>query len=189
MKLSDEAARWGAQLNGEVSTQETEESANDERSGRFVQYLGYPKCGATIRVRVNDVTEGAYGDAQGPVPFQVKSHADYAGTNDDRELLCTDTNVVVDLRKKTLFTDGLLAFDVKGEVTRTDRGKTQTKSDDIPLKTEAFNWVSSQLREAPLSGKRQGTITLKKPNGSNVIFAGTPQGTATIDLTWRFEEI
>jgi hypothetical protein len=88
-----------------------------------------------------------------------------------------------------LFTDGLLVFNVRGEVTRTDRGKTTTKQEDIPLKGEAFGWVSSQLREATLSGKRQGTITLKKPNGSNVIFAGTPQGTAKIDLTWRFEEI
>ena len=189
MKLSDEAAQWGAQLNGEASAQSSDGSEGEGAQGRFLQYFGFSKCGATIKMQVDDLTVGSYGDVNGPVPFQTKTHADYAGTNEDRELLCTETNVVVDLQNKMLFTDGLLVFDVRGEVTRTDRGKTQTKQDDVPLKNEAFSWVSSQLREAPLSGKKQGTITLKKPNGSNVIFAGTPQGTAKIDLTWRFEDI
>jgi hypothetical protein len=187
MKLSDEAAQWGAQLNGEVSAQDSEGS--EDAPGRFLQYVGFSKCGSTIRVQVDDLTAGSYGDVNGPVPFQVKTRADYTGTNEERELLCTETNVVVDLNKKMLFSDGLLVFDVKGEVTRTDRGKTQTTKTDVPLKAEAFGWVSSQLREAPLSGKRQGTITLKKPNGSNVPFSATPQGTAKIELTWRFEEI
>jgi hypothetical protein len=187
MKLSNEAAQWGAQLNGETSTGSGDE--DEDSSGQFLQYIGYSKCGSSIKVQVDDVTTGSYGDVNGAVPFETKSRADYTGTADERELLCTETNVVVDLQKNLLFTDGLLVFNVRGDVTRTDRGKTTTKQDDIPLKGEAFSWVSSQLREAPLSGKRQGTIVLKKPNGSNVIFSGTPQGTAKIDLTWRFDEI
>jgi hypothetical protein len=186
MKLSNEAAQWGAQLNGEATADSEEQ---EDSTGQFLQYFGYSKCGSSIKVQVDDLTVGSYGDVNGAVPFQTKTHADYTGTNDERELLCTETNVVVDLKKKMLYTDGLLVFNVRGEVTRTDRGKTTTQQDDVPLKGEAFSWVSSQLREAPLSGKRQGTITLKKPNGSNVTFAGTPQGTAKIDLNWRFEEI
>jgi hypothetical protein len=188
MKLSDETANWGAQVNGEAP-EAAEQPEDDASAGRFLQYSGFSKCGATIKVQVNDSTQGAYGDANGAVPFQVVARADYAGTNADRELLCTQTDVVVDQQKKTLFTDGLLVFDVQGEVIRTERGKTQTIKGDIPLKIEAFNWVSSQLREAPLSGRRQTTLTLRKPNGSNVPFSANAQGAAKIELTWRFEEL
>jgi hypothetical protein len=188
LKLSDEAAQWGAQLNGEPAEQD---EASDEGSGagQFLQYFGYSNCGATMRTQVDDTTEGSYADVNGAVPFQVKAHADYAGTKEDRELLCTQTNVVVDTQKKLIYTDGLLVFDVKGEITRTEKGKTQTIKETLPLKGEAFGWVSSQLREAPLSGKRQATITLRKPNGSNVPFSANAQGTAKIELTWRFEEV
>jgi hypothetical protein len=189
MKLSDEAAQWGAQINGETSTEPDEDEENQEPVARYLQYFGFSKCGATMKVQVDDTTDGSYADVNGPVPFHVKSHADYTGTNEIRELLCTETNVVLDVQKRTLFTDGLLVFDVKGEVTRTERGKTQTIKDDIPLKTEAFNWVSSQLREAPVSGKRQATLTLRKPNGSNVPFAANAQGTAKVELTWHFEDL
>jgi len=187
MKVSNEAAQWGARLNGEASAESDDEG--EDSSGQFQQYIGYSKCGSSIKVHVDDVTTGSYGDVNGAIPFETKTRADYTGTAEEREMLCTETNVVVDLQKKMLFTDGLLVFNVRGDVTRTNRGKTTTKQDDVQLKNEAFSWVSSQLREAPLSGKRQGTIALKKPNGSNVIFSGTPQGTAKIDLTWRFEEI
>lgn len=188
MNVSNEAAQWGAQLNGEP-TEEDKDAKNEASAGRFLQYFGYSKCGSSMQVQIDDVTEGSFGDVNGPVPFQVKTHADHIASEQDRELLCTETNIVADVQKKMIFTDGLLVFDINGTVTRTQRGKTQTATEDVPLKTEAFNWVSLQLREAPYSGKRQTTLTLKKPNGSNVIFAGEGQGTAKVELTWRFEEL
>jgi hypothetical protein len=187
MKVSDEAAQWGAQLNGEPVARG--ESQSESAAGQFMQYVGYSKCGASMRVQIDDATQGSFGDAHGPVSFQVKTQADYTGSADDRELLCTQTNIVADVQKKTIFTDGILVFDIKGTVSRTQGGKTQTAIEDVQLKTEAFNWVSSQLREAPFSGKRQTTLKLRKPNGSNVIFAGEGQGTAKVELTWRFEEM
>jgi len=73
----------GAQLNGEASS--SDGSEEEAAQGRFLQYFGFSKCGATIKVQVDDLTVGSYGDVNGPVPFQTKTHADYAGTNEDRE--------------------------------------------------------------------------------------------------------
>src|SRR4051812_7505948 len=53
MKLSDEAAQWGAQLNGEASAQSSG-SEDEAAEGQFLQYFGFSKCGATIKVQVDD---------------------------------------------------------------------------------------------------------------------------------------
>src|SRR3954470_22952767 len=55
MKLSNEAAQWGAQLNGEAPAQASNGSEDEAAEGQFLQYFGFSKCGATIRVQVDDL--------------------------------------------------------------------------------------------------------------------------------------
>lgn len=95
---------------------------------------------------------------------------------------------MIDTKQKMLYSDGLLVRGVKGSTTRTERGKTTQFQGDVPLKGEAFNWASEQLRKAPLSGTRKTVLKLTSPQGSHVPFAvAKGEGTATVEVSWRFE--
>ncbi|MET0661349.1 MAG: hypothetical protein ABW110_24690, partial [Steroidobacteraceae bacterium] len=105
-------------------------------------------------------------------------------------ILCSQTNLVVDPQQKVFYSDGLLVRGVKGSSTRTQRGKTTQSKGDVPLKGEVFNWVSEQLRKAPLSGTRKTVLKITTPQGSSVPFATTKgNGTATVEMRWRFEQL
>ncbi|MET0659221.1 MAG: hypothetical protein ABW110_13805, partial [Steroidobacteraceae bacterium] len=54
-------------------------SAPQSGSGSYLNYLGFPNCGSKLHITVNDATEGAFADVNGPVPFTVKTTADYTG--------------------------------------------------------------------------------------------------------------
>ncbi|MET0987690.1 MAG: hypothetical protein ABW034_20025 [Steroidobacteraceae bacterium] len=159
-------------------------------SGSYLNYLGFPDCGSKIHITVHDATEGAFADVQGPVPFSVKTTADYTGDDHERLILCSQTNLVVDPKQKVFYSDGLLVRGVKGSSTRTQRGKSTQSQGDVPLKGEAFNWASEQLRKAPLSGTRKTVLKITNSQGSSVPFATAKgDGTATVEMSWRFEEI
>lgn len=186
IELSTKASQWTNQmLAGQATTAPAQQG-----SGSYLDYMGFESCGAKIHMTINDVTEGSYADVQGPVPFSSKTTADYAGNDNERAILCTVTQLVVDTQQKMMYTDGLTLGSAQGSAVRTSRGKTTQSQGELPLKGEAFKWASDQLRRAPLSGTRKGIVKLTTPQGSSVPFAVTQGGgTAEVEMTWRFEEV
>jgi hypothetical protein len=186
MDLAMQASQWSNQ----VLASQSATAPPQQGSGSYLNYFGFENCGSRIQFTINDVSEGAFADVQGPVPFTVKKTANYSGNENERLILCAGTQLVVDPEAKMLYTDGITVGSPRGVTLRTQRGRTTEFEGEMPLKGEAFKWASEQLRRAPLSGTRKGTVKITSPQGSSVPFATTQGGgTAQVEMTWRFEEI
>lgn len=186
MALSQKVSVWSQQLMAGQSAQPPAQQG----SGSYMDYLGFPDCGAKVHITVNDVVAGSYADVQGAVPITIKHTADYNANKNELLILCSQTNLVIDTKQKMFYGDGWLIQQPQGTSTITDRGKTTTSQTSLPMKSEAIQWASEQLRRAPLSGSRKTVVKITNSNGSGIPFVVTRGGgTANVELTWRFEEL
>lgn len=184
MDLGAKVSEWSLQMSAGTPVAGPAPQGN----GEYLNYFGFENCGARIRIELQGRTEGHYADVQGPVPFSVTSVADYDGSALEREALCTQSNFVVDTRKKLLHGDGWLVGPPRGTITRVDRGQTETSQGAIAFRGEIITWAAEQLRNAPLSGTRKGVVELRNAVGTDIPFAVTRGGgKAEVELSWRFE--
>jgi hypothetical protein len=65
LQLAMKASEWSNQMLANSAAS----MPSSEGSGGYLNYFGFPECGSTIDVTVNDVTEGATADVQGAVPL------------------------------------------------------------------------------------------------------------------------
>lgn len=154
---------------------------------RFLTYLGFDRCGATTRVTADFAVTGQYDDVQGPVPYSSSLKGDAAGDANQLALLCNTTNLVLDLKSHTFFTDGLGAPVATGTKRVTDRGHMLEGPANL-WQSPGWEWVSEQLRQAPVEGQRSTTLPLTQmPGGVRIV--GKLTGEVKIDLTWKLEDL
>ena len=160
------------------------EVAGDER---FLTYLGFEGCGAQTRVTADFAVTGQYDDVQGPVPFSSSLKGDAAGDATQLALICNTTNLVLDVKSRTFFTDGLSAPVATGTKRVTDRGHMLEGPASL-WQSPGWEWVSEQLRQAPVEGHRSTTIALTQmPGGVRIV--GKLTGEVKIDLSWKLEDL
>lgn len=154
---------------------------------RFLTYLGFDGCGATTRVTADFAVTGQYDDVQGAVPYSSSLRGDASGDPAQLALICNTTNLVLDLEDRTFFTDGLGAPVATGTKRVTDRGHMLEGPANL-WQSPGWEWVSEQLRHAPLAGQRSTTLPLTQmPGGVRIV--GKLTGEVKIDLTWKLEDL
>ncbi|MDZ7652649.1 MAG: hypothetical protein U5L03_08950 [Burkholderiaceae bacterium] len=149
---------------------------------RYLNFYGFDNCGAQVSATIDDRTSGRYEDVQGMVPYTVTRKADWKADATQARIVCTAYNPVLDVKARTITTDGLVLPEVRGRSTRSDRGRTASVEEALPLRSEALVWASEQLRQAPASGTRKTTLPIKSTTGQ-----GTVEGNLVVELSWRFE--
>jgi hypothetical protein len=157
---------------------------NDEAEAdlRYLNFYGFDNCGAQVSATIDDRTSGRYADVQGMVPYTVTRKADWKADATQARIVCSAYNPVLDVKARTITTDGLALPEVRGRYTRSDRGRTQGADEALPLRSEAIAWASEQLRQAPSSGSRKATLPIRSASGQ-----GTVEGSLVVELSWRFE--
>lgn len=186
MNLSTKVAEWSMQLQAGMPV-DASAAAQDE-DGAYLYYIGFENCGARIHIDMQNKTEGHYADVQGAVPFSVTAVANYDASKLEQEALCAQTSFVVDTKRNLLHGDGWLVGPPKGTVTRTEGGRTERASGEIPFRGEIIAWASEQLRNAPLKGTRKAVLDMSSPLGTDIVFAASKGGgKAEVELSWRFE--
>lgn len=131
---------------------------------------------------IDDRISGRYADVQGMVPYTITRKADWKADATQLRIVCSAYNPVLDVKARTISTDGLLVPEVRGRFTRTDRGRTESAEEALPLRSEALAWASEQLRQAPASGSRKATLPIKATSSQ-----GTVEGRLAVEMSWRFE--
>lgn len=155
---------------------------------RYLTYLGYSGCGAKAHTYVDRTLTGTLADVNGAVPYTIKETVNYDNDATETELLCNLHQAVLDTQDGTIWTDGAIAPKHKGTTVTTMRGKSQTGVATEFGHGEAFEWVSAQLRHAARTGHKTATIKLTRNQGA-AIHTGKYSGEASVDLTWRFEDV
>lgn len=153
-----------------------------EADDRYLNFHGFDNCGAQVSATIDDRTSGRYADVQGMVPYTVTRKADWTADATQQRIVCTAYNPVLDVKARTISTDGLALPEVRGRTTRVDRGRTTTADEGLPLRGEVIAWASEQLRHAPATGTRKTTLPIRTSSGQ-----GTVEGSLTVELSWRFE--
>jgi hypothetical protein len=149
---------------------------------RYLNFYGFDNCGAQVSATIDDRTSGRYADVQGMVPYTVTRKADWKADATQVRIVCTAYNPVLDVKSRTITTDGLALPEVRGRYARSDRGRTEGGEEALPLRSEAIAWASEQLRQAPASGTRKATLPIKSTSGQDTV-----EGNLVVELSWRFE--
>lgn len=155
---------------------------------RYLSYSGFDKCGAKAHTYVDRTLTGTLGDTSGAVPYTIKETVDYENNADEIRLICNFHQAVLDTQDSTIWTDGAIAPHHKGTTVTTMRGKSETSVATEFGHGEPFTWISEQLRHAARSGHKTTTMKLTQNQGA-AIHSGKYSGQATVDLTWRFEDV
>ena len=155
---------------------------------RYLTYLGYSGCGAKAHTYVDRTLTGTLADVNGAVPYTIKETVDYDNDKTQTELLCNLHQAVLDTQDTTIWTDGAIAPHYQGITVTTMRGKSQTGQATEFGHGETLEWVSTQLRHAARTGHKTTTMKLTRNQGA-AIHTGRYSGEATVDLTWRFEDV
>lgn len=155
---------------------------------RYLTYLGYDNCGAKVHTYVDRTLTGTLGDVQGVVPYTIKETVDYDNNPGELRLICNFHQAVLDTQDTSIWTDGAIAPHYQGTTVTTMRGKTTTSPATEFGHGETLAWISEQLRHAPRSGHKTTTMKLTQNQGA-AIHSGRYSGEATVDLTWRFEDV
>lgn len=184
MQLATKASQWTNQMMAGMPTA----APPQQGSGSYLTYFGFSKCGSKVHIDIDDSTEGSYADVQGSVPFSVKARANYDANPTELELLCNETNFVVDTVQKTFYGDGWLVQPPKGTTVWVDRGKTTQSQGDIPFRGEVIDWAAKILRKAPLTGTQKAVLPIRSSGPANIPFAvNKGEGSAQVEMSWRFE--
>ena len=160
---------------------------NKDPEPRYLSYFGYDNCGASIHVKVDRTASGAYDDVQGLVPWTEKEQGDYTGDPIQVRLLCNSGSPVVDIKTREVWGLMLTGGSVKGSGERIDNGRAHSRGGDVKY-GYGLDWVNEQLQSRQPSGSRTVTLKMDTPGGGHRNL-GTTTGTATITVTWKFEEV
>jgi hypothetical protein len=158
------------------------ENYEAEADLRYLNFYGFDNCGAQVSATIDERISGRYADVQGMVPYTVTRKADWKADATQARIVCTAYSPVLDVKARTITTDGLVLPEVRGRTTRSDRGRTEGGEEALPLRSEALAWASEQLRQAPATGTRRATLPIKSTSGQ-----GTVDGSLVVELSWRFE--
>ena len=157
---------------------------------RFLHYAGHPDCAGEIDIRVDNVSEGAYADVGGMVPFTDTKEARYAGNEIERSSLCLSQQLVYDVKEDRIFMPAFTFAAARGLHRRTERWQLRTSTADVEVGgfAEMQQWVAGQLRRAAASGS--GSVVLPSPDRPLVGMATAGaafEGGIEVRLRWRFE--
>ncbi len=195
MKLAQELSAQTMAMQGQGYAAPTpaagawEDGEDAEPDLRYLEYYPYYGCESDARITIDRKVTGAYSDIQGLVPYSVTRTADHRADADMRQFVCFLGGVVVDVKTDTFYTDGLSALDAPGTEVRQYRGRpTETREMPMTLQGDIAEWMQAELRKAPLSGRRDTTITLTRDQ-SGAFPVGDYSGSAEVELTWRFERL
>ena len=156
---------------------------------RYLNFFGFEGCKSEMTVQIDDRREGRYADVQGAVPYTVTYRADHQASPVERSLLCSQHSFVLDAKADRLYGDGLVLGGAPGQVIRSERGRDQRTADTLTLRPEAMTWVAQQLRQAPKSGSARATLPLDRHRTRGAAPGGTHEGSVSVELSWRFEEL
>ena len=190
MKLAYEAQDLMANMNTGGATSAGNPGAyTGDEPPRYLDYLGFDKCGASASYYVDRTTQGTYGDVQGVVPYTVVDKADYRSNATDAGMLCNTTTFVVDSQDNSFWMEALAALAPRGTSTRTIGGrKPEQSSGEAAMHGEYQEWVLQQLRHAPRAGTK--TMSMKLALGpSAALSTGKYSGQANVTLTWKLEDL
>jgi hypothetical protein len=154
---------------------------------RFLSYFGYDNCGAKAHAYVDRKIAGTLADTV-TVPYTIQETVNYDNNPTEIGLICNLHQAVLDTQDGSIYTDGAIPAHYKGTTTTTMRGKTTQSTATEFGHGEPMTWVSEQLRHAPRSGHRTTTMKLTQNQGA-AIHSGKFSGEATVDLTWKFEDV
>jgi len=155
---------------------------------RYLTYLGFDNCGAKVHTYVDRTITGTLADVTGAVPYTIKEAVNYDNNADELRLICNLHQAVLDTQDSSIWTDGAIAPHYKGTSTTTMRGKTTTAAATEFGHGETLTWISEQLRHAPRTGHKATTLKLTLNQGA-AMHSGRYSGEASVDLTWRFEDV
>lgn len=187
MKLGQEAQDlMMANINASTASGQSETYTGDEPP-RYLTYLGYDQCGAKVHTYVDRLIEGTLADTV-TVPYKIQETVNYDNNSTELGLICNFHQAVLDTQTDTFWTDGAIAPHYKGTETTTMRGKTTTSTATEFGHGEPFNWISEQLRHPTRSGHKTTAMKLTQNQGA-AIHSGKYSGQATIDLTWKYEDV
>lgn len=160
---------------------------NKDPEPRYLGFFGYDNCGASTYVKVDRSSSGAYDDVQGLVPWSEKEHADYKGDPTGIRLLCNSGSPVLDIKTHEVWGLMLSGGTARGSSRRLDNGRVQGNGNDVKY-GYGLEWVNAQLESHQPSGSRTVTQKMDTPGGGHRNLGATT-GTATITVTWKFEEL
>jgi hypothetical protein len=190
MKRAEQARAAVAQAQGKTVPASDDDEDYDEDSDpetRYLSYFGYENCGASAYVKVDRNSSGAYADVQGMVPWKEKEHADYKADAVQVKMLCISGSPVVDTKAREVWGLMMLGLSARGAAERIDNGRKQDMGTDIKY-GYGMEWVNQQLNSHLQAGSRTVTQKMGTPGGGHRNL-GTTAGSATITVTWKWEEL
>lgn len=158
------------------------ENLEPEADRRYLAFFGFDGCGATVSAVIDDQISGRYGDVQGMVPYTITRKAEWKADAVQTRIICSAYNPVLDVKARSISTDGLALPEVRGRFTRVDNGRTHSAEEALPLRSEALHWASEQLRQAPASGTRKVRLPVKSGSAQGIV-----EGHLDVELSWKFE--
>lgn len=184
--LSQTGARYAALMAAAV---EPDNSGIFAGEPRYLFFSDFPGCPNQLRAvnRIQAQGETAYGRKKDKLhPFSLDMKGDFAGSEQDRNALCTYFVAVVDTQEQKLYVENVYIPSARGTVTRTEFGKTETREADIPVAEPLQGWVNQTLRMNALSGSAKAVLPLTQPLDGNATILGnfTGEGRATLEWSW-----
>lgn len=156
---------------------------------RYQFYAGFKGCPNKIHNTQKSDTSGetAWGRNKDHIyPYVLKTSADFTGSEQDRQSMCTYYNIVIDTVEQQMYVDNVYIPSTRGHILRTEFGKTSDTEGDLGVPSAALEWVGQTLRKTTLSGKAEATVPLTMPLDGNSTVLGAFEGSAKVTLEWSF---
>lgn len=156
---------------------------------RYQFFFGYPGCANRIHVvqATDTLGETGYGRNKDKIfPYALKVNADFPGTETDRKSMCSYFTGVIDTKEQKLYWDNIYIPTARGNMVRTEFGKTSTTDGDVAMPQEVMNWVNATLRVAPPTGTASTDVPLNSPLDGNSTVLGTFDGMVKVKMSWSF---
>lgn len=165
------------------------EEIEDDDDYRYLDYYPSPECRAEISVRIDRTLTGEFDDVQGLVPYSVRTTADYAGSDLERQMMCFAASLVLDVEEQVFYTGGFGMPEAQGLQQREVRGRAAESGEArLSVHEEVALWMAEQLRKAPVKGQRQARIPLLQDRSGSMSH-GEYGGEAEVELSWALERL
>jgi hypothetical protein len=184
--ISDTGQKYAAMMAAAVEPPNPEALGGDPRYQIFTGFQGCPNR-LHLTQKSDTTGETAWGRNKDHIyPYALHTTADYAGSDTDKQSMCTFFNAVIDTAENQLYLDNVYIPSAHGKVQRTEFDKTTETEDELPVPPVVIEWVSATLRKAALSGKADTTLPLTMPLDGNSTVLGAFEGSAKVHLEWSF---
>lgn len=156
----------------------------DREGGRYRYFEPYAGCESHWKVRMTLDIEGS----RAGVPFTEHHAATSSGSDDEGVALCERYLAVIDSQDQDqpLYLENFFLPSATGLTTVEKAGEVSRSTETQPMPSAVLDWVTAQLKHAPVKGHAAATVPLPLPLNGVSVGLGSATGTADVELTWHF---